>query len=244
MPELLAEARRSRRAAGSDCRVAVPPVRRRTSLVHRQHHLPRPRLAQARRAGAVRVATVDAERLVIDGAPVRIITERGEATIEVAVDDRMHPGHLACPTAPAPTASSTANGWPTAWRRTPSPARSTATASPGRRGTRRYPPDSNPSPHHEPHTGDGTTDRAEPLPDVDIPDTSVTDYTFRTAPDDAERVAIIDGVDGTVWTRGRRARSRATPRRRPPRTGHLDRQHGGADRRQQPAVPDRVPRSP
>jgi non-ribosomal peptide synthetase component E (peptide arylation enzyme) len=40
-----------------------------------------------------------------------------------------------------------------------------------------------------------------PLPDVDIPDTSVTDYTFRAAPDDAERVAIIDGVDGTVWTR-------------------------------------------
>jgi acyl-CoA synthetase (AMP-forming)/AMP-acid ligase II len=40
------------------------------------------------------------------------------------------------------------------------------------------------------------------LPDVDIPDTSVTDYTFRGAPDDAERVAIIDGVDGTVWTRG------------------------------------------
>ena len=40
------------------------------------------------------------------------------------------------------------------------------------------------------------------LPDVDIPDTSVTDYTFRAAPADAERVAIIDGVDGTVWTRG------------------------------------------
>ena len=36
-----------------------------------------------------------------------------------------------------------------------------------------------------------------PLPDVDIPDTSITDYTFRAAPDDAERVAIIDGVDGT-----------------------------------------------
>jgi hypothetical protein len=40
------------------------------------------------------------------------------------------------------------------------------------------------------------------LPDVDIPDTSVTDYTFRTAPDDTERVAIIDAVDGPVWTRG------------------------------------------
>ena len=32
------------------------------------------------------------------------------------------------------------------------------------------------------------------LPDVDIPDTSVTDCTFRAAPDDTERVAIIDGV--------------------------------------------------
>jgi acyl-CoA synthetase (AMP-forming)/AMP-acid ligase II len=41
-----------------------------------------------------------------------------------------------------------------------------------------------------------------PLPNVDIPDTSVTDYTFRAAPDAAERVAIIDGVDGTAWTRG------------------------------------------
>ena len=41
------------------------------------------------------------------------------------------------------------------------------------------------------------------LPDVDIPDISVTDYAFRTAPDDADHVAIIDGVDGTVWTRGR-----------------------------------------
>jgi acyl-CoA synthetase (AMP-forming)/AMP-acid ligase II len=40
------------------------------------------------------------------------------------------------------------------------------------------------------------------LPDVDIPDISLTDYVFRTAPDDAERVAIIDGVDGAVWTRG------------------------------------------
>ncbi len=29
------------------------------------------------------------------------------------------------------------------------------------------------------------------LPDVDIPDTSITDYTFRAAPDDAERVAIM-----------------------------------------------------
>ncbi len=40
------------------------------------------------------------------------------------------------------------------------------------------------------------------LPDIEIPDMSVTDYAFRTAPDDAERVAIIDGVDGAVWTRG------------------------------------------
>ena len=42
-----------------------------------------------------------------------------------------------------------------------------------------------------------------PLPDLDIPDMSVTDYAFRTAPDGADDVAIIDGVDGTLWTRGR-----------------------------------------
>ena len=40
------------------------------------------------------------------------------------------------------------------------------------------------------------------LPDVEIPDLSVTDYAFRTAPDDADRIAVVDGVDGTVWTRG------------------------------------------
>jgi anaerobic selenocysteine-containing dehydrogenase len=56
--------------------------------------------AWRKRAGqeALRVSTVDAERLgLADGARVRIVTERGEATIEVAVDDRMHPGHLALP---------------------------------------------------------------------------------------------------------------------------------------------------
>jgi anaerobic selenocysteine-containing dehydrogenase len=56
--------------------------------------------AWRKRAGqeALRVSTVDAERLgLTDGARVRIITERGAATIEVAVDDRMHPGHLALP---------------------------------------------------------------------------------------------------------------------------------------------------
>ena len=38
--------------------------------------------------------------------------------------------------------------------------------------------------------------------DVVIPDVSVTDYIFRNTPDDADRVAIVDGVDGAVWTRG------------------------------------------
>jgi anaerobic selenocysteine-containing dehydrogenase len=47
---------------------------------------------------ALRISTVDAERLgVAGGDRVRIVTERGEATIEVAVDDAMHPGHLALP---------------------------------------------------------------------------------------------------------------------------------------------------
>jgi anaerobic selenocysteine-containing dehydrogenase len=56
--------------------------------------------AWRKRAGqdALRIATVDAERLgVAEGDRVRIVTERGAATIEVAVDDGMHPGHLALP---------------------------------------------------------------------------------------------------------------------------------------------------
>ena len=39
------------------------------------------------------------------------------------------------------------------------------------------------------------------LPDVEIPALSVTDDAFRTAPADADRIAVIDGVDGAVWTR-------------------------------------------
>ncbi len=56
--------------------------------------------AWRKRAGqdALRIATVDAEKLgVTDGDRVRIVTERGEATIEVAIDDGMHPGHIALP---------------------------------------------------------------------------------------------------------------------------------------------------
>jgi acyl-CoA synthetase (AMP-forming)/AMP-acid ligase II len=41
-----------------------------------------------------------------------------------------------------------------------------------------------------------------PISDVEIPDLSVTDYVFRTSPDGDDRIAIIDGVDGAVWTRG------------------------------------------
>jgi len=40
------------------------------------------------------------------------------------------------------------------------------------------------------------------LPDVEIPELSLTDYTFRTAPAEADRIAIVDGLDGSVWTRG------------------------------------------
>lgn len=47
---------------------------------------------------ALRISTVDAERLgVADGDRVRIVTERGEATIEVAIDAGMHVGHLSLP---------------------------------------------------------------------------------------------------------------------------------------------------
>lgn len=42
-----------------------------------------------------------------------------------------------------------------------------------------------------------------PVADVEIPDLSVTDYVFRTAPEGDDRIAIIDGFDGEVWTRGR-----------------------------------------
>ena len=56
--------------------------------------------AWRKRAGqdALRIATVDAERLgVTDGDRVRIVTERGTATIEITVDAGMHAGHLALP---------------------------------------------------------------------------------------------------------------------------------------------------
>lgn len=47
---------------------------------------------------ALRVATVDAERLgLADGDEVRLVTERGEATIHLAVDAGMYPGQLALP---------------------------------------------------------------------------------------------------------------------------------------------------
>ena len=47
---------------------------------------------------ALRVATVDAERLgLADGDHVRLVTERGAATIHVSIDERMHPGQLALP---------------------------------------------------------------------------------------------------------------------------------------------------
>ncbi len=56
--------------------------------------------AWRKRAGqdAVRMATDDAARLgVADGDRVRIVTERGESTIGVVIDNGMHPGHLALP---------------------------------------------------------------------------------------------------------------------------------------------------
>ncbi len=56
--------------------------------------------AWRKRAGqdALRIAAVDAARLgVVDGDRVRIVTERGEATIEAVIDDGMHAGHLALP---------------------------------------------------------------------------------------------------------------------------------------------------
>ena len=56
--------------------------------------------AWRKRAGqdALRIATSDADRLgVATGDRVRIITERGESTIDVVVDDGMHVGHLALP---------------------------------------------------------------------------------------------------------------------------------------------------
>lgn len=47
---------------------------------------------------ALRVSPADADRLgVEDGATVRIVTERGAATIVAAVDDTMRAGHLALP---------------------------------------------------------------------------------------------------------------------------------------------------
>ena len=56
--------------------------------------------AWRKRAGqdALRIATDDAQRLGLsDGDRVRVVTERGESTIDVVVDGGMHAGHLALP---------------------------------------------------------------------------------------------------------------------------------------------------
>ena len=56
--------------------------------------------ARRKRAGqdALRVAPVDAKVLGLsNGDRVRIVTERRQATITIAVDDAMHPGHLSLP---------------------------------------------------------------------------------------------------------------------------------------------------
>jgi anaerobic selenocysteine-containing dehydrogenase len=48
--------------------------------------------------GALRVAPADAVALgLADGSPARLTTRRGRAVVTVAVDDAMHPGHLALP---------------------------------------------------------------------------------------------------------------------------------------------------
>jgi anaerobic selenocysteine-containing dehydrogenase len=47
---------------------------------------------------ALRISNVDAQRLgIAAGDRVRIVTERGEAVIDVAIDDGMRPGHLSLP---------------------------------------------------------------------------------------------------------------------------------------------------
>jgi anaerobic selenocysteine-containing dehydrogenase len=48
--------------------------------------------------GALRLAPIDAERLGLsDGDIARLTTARATATVTVAVDDTMHPGHIAIP---------------------------------------------------------------------------------------------------------------------------------------------------
>jgi anaerobic selenocysteine-containing dehydrogenase len=48
--------------------------------------------------GALRLAPIDAERLGLsDGDTARLTTARATATVTVAVDDTMHPGHIAIP---------------------------------------------------------------------------------------------------------------------------------------------------
>ena len=115
----------------------------------------------------------------------------------------MHPGHLALPNG---TGTDRARRRRTRGRRRraerahrlgpPRPLRRHAVAQVGPRPTRTR------CRSHEPHTGDGSTDRAEPPSRRRHPRHVGHRLHVPTAPDDAERVAIIDGVDGTVWTRG------------------------------------------
>ena len=83
IPELLDELRASpptTRGAG-DRRVPVRALGRRAPLVHRQHDLPRPGLAEEGRDGALRMHPDDAARLgIADGGRARVTTEAGAAS--------------------------------------------------------------------------------------------------------------------------------------------------------------------
>ena len=50
------------------------------------------------REGALRMSPADAEQLgVADGAPVRVVTQRGAVEVAVAVSDTMQAGHISLP---------------------------------------------------------------------------------------------------------------------------------------------------
>ena len=124
---------------GGSADVPVRAVGRRAALVHRQHHLPRPGVAEARRrpARCASAPPTPSGWAWPTATWSRVTTKRGSVTAAVEVNDIMQPGpRLAAqrPRARLPRRGRRRLPSP-AWRRTSSPPARTATGSPARPGT-------------------------------------------------------------------------------------------------------------
>ena len=79
-------------------RLPLRAVRGRATLVHRQHDLPRPRMAATRPRGGAADQCHRRRRLgLVSGQAARVTTADGSATTLVEVSDTMQPGHISLP---------------------------------------------------------------------------------------------------------------------------------------------------